>query len=112
MAVGLICIIQRILPVKEAEHVTEFAIENKDTFIALDLADDEDGFDSKPFSPFFSKAKKQAWDNRTFGEANKPKSCLVGKRCHRLSWCRSNWTWVRIYNEPEMIEYVKAKISP
>lgn len=58
MAVGLICIIQRILPIAEAEAVTSFAVENKDTFIGLDLADNEEGFDSKPFSPFFNKAKK------------------------------------------------------
>ncbi len=57
MAVGLVCIIQRILPVKEAESVTDFAIEHKDTFVGLDLADNEDGFDSKPFSSFFKRAK-------------------------------------------------------
>ena len=56
MAVGLLCIIQRILPVKKAEEVTQFAIDNRDTFLGLDLADNEEGFDSKPFSPFFHKA--------------------------------------------------------
>ncbi len=56
MAVGLICIIQRILPVKTGEAVTQFAIDHKDTFLGLDLADNEEGFDSKPFSPFFHKA--------------------------------------------------------
>lgn len=57
IAVGLICTIQRILPLQEAERVIQFAIENKDTFIGLDLADNEKGFDPKPFSPFFLKAK-------------------------------------------------------
>lgn len=56
MAVGLICIIQRILPVEKAEEVTQFAIDNRETFLGLDLADNEEGFDSKPFSPFFHKA--------------------------------------------------------
>jgi adenosine deaminase len=58
IAVGLICILQRTLSLKDAEHVTNFAIENKDTFLAVDLADNEEGFEPKPFAPFFQKAKK------------------------------------------------------
>jgi adenosine deaminase len=58
IAVGLICIIQRILPVAVAESVVDFAIRHRDTFVALDLADNEDGFDSKPFAPLFLRAKK------------------------------------------------------
>ena len=58
IAVGLICIIQRILPVKDSESVTDFAIANKDTFVGMDLADNEEGFDSKPFAPMFLRAKK------------------------------------------------------
>jgi adenosine deaminase len=57
MAVGLVCIIQRILPLKDAEKVTEFAIDHKETFVGLDIADNEEGFDSKPFAPLFKKAK-------------------------------------------------------
>jgi adenosine deaminase len=57
MAVGLICIIQRNLPLQKAEIVTNFAIENKKTFLALDLADNEDGFEPKKFAPLFQKAK-------------------------------------------------------
>ena len=58
IAVGLICILQRILDLKTADQVTHFAIENKNTFIALDLADNEDGFEPKKFAPLFQKAKK------------------------------------------------------
>ncbi|OFZ31809.1 MAG: adenosine deaminase [Bdellovibrionales bacterium RIFCSPHIGHO2_01_FULL_40_29] len=57
LAVGLICILQRILDLKTVDHVTSFAIENKNTFLALDLADNEDGFAPKNFAPFFQKAK-------------------------------------------------------
>lgn len=57
MAVGLICIIQRNLPLDKATIVTEFAIENKKTFIGLDLADNEDGFEPKKFATLFQKAK-------------------------------------------------------
>jgi adenosine deaminase len=58
MAVGLICIVQRIKPFAVAETVVDFVIDYKDTFIALDLADNEEGSDPKVFAPLFEKAKK------------------------------------------------------
>lgn len=57
MAVGLICILQRTLPYEKVEKVTQFAIENKNSFLALDLADNEDGFEPAKFAPLFAKAK-------------------------------------------------------
>ncbi len=75
MAVGLICIIQRILPLDVAERVTDFAIANRDTFVGLDLADNEEGFDSKPFAPLFHKAKKAGLGITVHsGEAPHPQS--------------------------------------
>ncbi len=75
IAVGLICIIQRIIPVAAAAKVTDFAIANKDTFVGLDLADNEEGFDSKPFAPMFLKAKKAGLGITIHsGEAPHPKS--------------------------------------
>ncbi len=75
MAVGLICIIQRILPVADAESVTDFAITHKDTFVGLDLADNEVGFDSKPFSSFFLRAKKAGLGITVHaGESDVPKA--------------------------------------
>lgn len=58
IAVGLICILQRILDLKIVSKVTDFAIENKKTFLAVDLADNEDGFEPKLFAPYFDKARK------------------------------------------------------
>lgn len=57
IAVGLICILQRILDFKTVENVTAFAIENKNSFLAIDLADNENGFEAKQFGPLFQKAK-------------------------------------------------------
>lgn len=57
--IGLICILQRILDYKTAETVTAFAIENKKTFVALDLADNEEAFEPKKFAPLFVKAKTE-----------------------------------------------------
>ncbi len=58
MAVGFIGILQRTLPVKENLNVVDFIIENKQTFIGIDLADNEVGFNPGPFAPCFKKAKK------------------------------------------------------
>lgn len=57
IAVGLICILQRILDLKTVDRVTSFAIDHKSTFLAIDLADNENGFEPKNFAPYFTKAK-------------------------------------------------------
>lgn len=75
MAVGLICILQRILGVEVAEKVTDFAIDNKDTFIGLDLADNEVGFEAKPYAKCFQRAKKAGLNITVHaGEALEPNS--------------------------------------
>lgn len=57
IAVGLIAIVQRIKPVSVGASVIDFAIEHRDTFVAVDLADNEDGFEPKPFEAMFQKAR-------------------------------------------------------
>lgn len=57
LATGLICILQRILPLEKVERVTQFAIENKNSFLAVDLADNEEGFEPKKFAPYFSRLR-------------------------------------------------------
>jgi adenosine deaminase len=57
IAVGFICILQRTKSVKLADEIASFAIENKSTFLALDLADNEVGFESRPFRNSFLRAK-------------------------------------------------------
>ncbi len=57
MAVGFIGILQRILPVEDNLKVMDFMVENKNSFIGVDLADNEVGFDPGPFAPCFEKAK-------------------------------------------------------
>lgn len=58
IATGLICILQRILPLEKVASVTDFAIENKETFLALDLADNEAGSEPRKFAKDFERAKK------------------------------------------------------
>lgn len=56
--VGLIAIFQRIKPVRVANSVLDFVLNHRHTFVGVDLADNEDGFDAQPFESVFSKAKE------------------------------------------------------
>lgn len=58
IAVALIIIILRTLSVKHADSIVDFAINNKQTCVGIDLADNEDGFSAKPFENPFQRAKK------------------------------------------------------
>lgn len=109
MAVGLICIIQRILPVAEAEKVTQFAIDNKDTFLGLDLADNEEGFNAKPFSPFFRKAVAAGLQVTVHAaEINTPAApTYIIDAVEHLGATRIGHG-VQIYRDPKMIEYALA----
>lgn len=113
MAVGLICIIQRILPVKEAEAVTDFAIDHKDTFVGLDLADNEVGFDSKPFAPFFHRAKKAGLGITVHsGEANVPKAPRYVKDAIEYLEADRIGHGVQIHRDTEMMKFVKDRQIP
>ncbi len=58
MAVGMIGILQRILPVEDNLRVMNFMVDQKEDFVGVDLADNEVGFDPTPFAPCFDLAKK------------------------------------------------------
>lgn len=57
IAVGLIGIIRRVLPIKEAAQVADFVISNADTFVGIDLADQEIDYPGRDFAKLFLKAK-------------------------------------------------------
>lgn len=59
IAVGFICIVQRIKSYEIAADVVDFAITHKDSFLGLDLADNEESSDPKTFAPLFQKAKRE-----------------------------------------------------
>lgn len=107
IAVGLICIIQRILPVKEAERVTDFAIAHRDTFIGLDLADNEVGFDSKPFAPFFKRAREAGLRVTVHsGEANVPNAPRYVREAVEFLGAERIGHGVQVYRDPAAIKYL------
>lgn len=58
IAVGLIAIVQRTKPVSVGASVIDFAIEHGNSFVGVDLADNEVGFEPKPFEDMFKRARK------------------------------------------------------
>ena len=59
IAVGLICIIQKTKSVAVAATVIDFAIDHRETFIGVDLADPENDFDPRPMASLFQRAKAE-----------------------------------------------------
>lgn len=59
MAVGLIGIMDRCSTLEEATDAANFFIENKDTFVGVDLANDEERFDGLHLVPLFERCKEK-----------------------------------------------------
>ena len=57
IAVGLIGIIRRTLPLAEAQKVADFITANADSFVGIDLADQELDYPGREFAQLFRKAK-------------------------------------------------------
>ncbi len=110
MAVGLIVVIQRILPVDVGREVVEFSIANKKDICALDLADNEVGFDSKPFSKIFEKAKSEGLGITVHsGEADVPKAPRYVRDAIDFLGAQRIGHGLQIHKDQKMIDYVKEK---
>ncbi len=113
VAVGLIAIIQRTLSFEEGERVTKFVIENCDSFVGLDLADNEVGFDSKKFAPLFQRAKRAGLHITVHsGEADVPGSPEFVRDAIEVLGAERIGHGVQIYQSPSMIEFVKSRRIP
>jgi adenosine deaminase len=113
IAVGLICIIQRILPLATAESVADFAINNRSTFVALDLADNEEGFDSKPFAPLFLRAKKAGLKVTIHsGEAPLPNAPRYVREAVEYLGADRIGHGVQIYRDVDTMAYMRDKKIP
>ncbi len=108
--VGLICILQRVLTYDKVAAVTDFAIENKKTFIALDLADNEDGFEPKKFSTLFEKAKSHGLEITIHsGESPSPNAGQWIKDSIEILGATRIGHGVQSIHFPDVIELLKKK---
>lgn len=113
MAIGLICIVQRIKPYDIAEKVVDFAIDHKDSFIALDLADNEENFDPKAFAPLFQKAKKAGLHITIHsGEAPHPPAAQWVKDSIEILGAERIGHGIQIVHDPKVMEFVRNKRIP
>lgn len=58
IAVGLIGIVRKILPYSQASYTTNFIIENRASFVGLDFADRDIGFELRRFSTLIDRARR------------------------------------------------------
>lgn len=113
MAIGLICIIQRIKSFEVAATVTDFAIDHKDSFIALDLADNEEGFDPKKFAPLFQKAQKAGLHITVHsGETPGDLSAQWVRDSVEILGAERIGHGVQIIRNPEVLEFIKDRKIP
>ncbi len=112
MAVGFIGILQRILSVEDNLKVVDFIIENKSTFLGIDLADNEVGFDPAPFAPCFEKAKDAGLKITVHaGEALDKNSELNILDSAQKLFAERIGHGIQCYRNPEVLDFVvKNKI--
>jgi adenosine deaminase len=110
IAVGLICTLQRILPVSEAERVMEFVLSDPSNFVGLDLADNEVGFDSKPFRHVFEAAKKAGLGITVHaGEADVPNAAKTVLDAIELLGATRIGHGLQVYRDPEVMKAIRDR---
>ncbi|MEZ0392547.1 MAG: adenosine deaminase [Pseudobdellovibrionaceae bacterium] len=113
VAVGFLSIIQRILPVSEAEKVVDFTIDHKDFFIGLDLADNEEGFDPRLFQKPFEKAKKNGLHITVHaGEAKIPQAAQNVKNSIQILGAQRIGHGLQIISDPSIVTFVREQGIP
>lgn len=113
IATGLICILQRILPLDRVSSVTDFAIENKDTFIALDLADNEAGSEPRKFAKDFERAKKAGLHITVHtGEAPAPEAGQWIKDAIEILGAERIGHGIQVIHHPDVMKMLIEKNIP
>lgn len=113
IAVGFLAIIQRTLPISDADRVVDFTINNKDFFLGLDLADNEDGFEPGLFQNAFQKARKNGLNITVHaGEAPLPEASMNVKKAIELLGAQRIGHGVQVFRDPFVMGLLKAKAIP
>lgn len=109
LVAGLICIVQRIKSYEIASSVVDFAIDHKGSFIGLDLADNEDGFDPKTFAPLFQKAKKAGLHITIHsGEVPQAESAKWVQDSIEILGAERIGHGIQIIQDPKVLDFVRA----
>jgi len=110
IAVGLIGIIQKILPDKEAGRTTDFIIDHKDDFVGIDLADRDIGFEIRRFAPYVAKARRAGLHVTIHsGEDDVPEAPQHVRVAIEELGAERIGHGVHIMKDPDIIEFVKER---
>jgi len=113
IAVGLIMIIQRTLPLAVAEEVTDFAIAHKGEILALDLADNESGFEPALFTSMFERARAAGLHITVHaGEVNIPEAPGYVRDAIEKLGAERIGHGVQIWKSMEVMEFVYSRQVP
>ena len=110
MAVGLICLLQRIKSVEENQYWLDFAVEKKADFLAMDLADNELAVGPAPFIPLFEKAKSEGFAVTIHaGEAEGPQAARNIRDSIELLHADRIGHGVRILEDASVLDFVRER---
>lgn len=113
ISVGLMVLIQRNMSLQDASMVTDFAIAHKGEILALDLADNEVGFEPKLFADVFARARAAGLHITVHsGEADVPGAPGFVRDAIEILGAQRIGHGVQIHKSPEMIEYVRSHKIP
>jgi adenosine deaminase len=110
MAVGLIGIVRKILPDSEASYTTDFIIENRATFVGIDFADRDNGFELRRFAPLIGRARRAGLHFTTHcGEDNVPEAALHVEMAIAELGAERIGHGIYAIREPRVVELAKRK---
>lgn len=110
IAVGLICLLQRIKTVEENKYWLDFAIEKKADFLAMDLADNELAVGPEAFVPLFEKAKSEGFAVTIHaGEAAGPQAARNIRNSIEMLHADRIGHGVRILEDAEVLAFVRER---
>lgn len=107
IAVGLIGIIRRTLPLNEAQGVADFITANADTFVGIDLADQELDYPGREFAQLFRKAKEKGLGVTIHaGEISVEESRINVRDAIELMAADRIGHGLHIVNDPDLVKLV------
>lgn len=113
IAVGVMAIIQRIKPVAQAEAVLDFVLNHRDSFIGIDLADNEDGFKPDIFKSVFDRARNADLPITIHaGEALIPTSAQNVRSAIEDLGARRIGHGLQIIHDPKVMDLVRERGIP
>ena len=113
IAVGLICILQRTKSAEDNAYWVDFALNHKNGFLALDLADNEVDFDPEPFIPLFQRAKAGGLGITVHaGGAPCGRDFQKHHYRYRSHGCRPHRSGLQAIEDPQVVELLVRTSTP